>query len=637
MQTRPATRLSTLSVASFLTGALIVFVPHWFAGSDSAESPPISSAPASSMSGASVPPVARTWSAYHERTSYLNAVSRAASWETLAAEVDALALGPPDASRVFALETLLARLFELHPTRALDFVLDLDIPADRLSRVFRIWAEIDVNEALALLYRIDSPWRERQLALAILQVSGDSPENIEALISAGASLDPVGLQLDWLTWLAESGNVAEAVENALSLNAYDARRLALHDIARASKDSAAVLSLAGSVADAELRWIFVSEIYKQWSRNDVSAFLDHLATVDPRDLFLASTARDALLFAAEFAPEQTFRLSFELGEPLRRRARSVALQAMASQDPHAALARLESVADMSGDSGLLEDLEAIATGFASADVEGALSWLATLDPSHTDIVAQPVLAALAGIDLERAIDLRLDGLGGRGQAMWLHIPMHSDLENPASLADKVVVAGDRLLLADLLRRWTDSEPYDAFAWMQGRQQLTAESIRSAAQNLASRNISETLSYAHMLSSQHRSDWVQAAATAGAAFNAEETIIALRPFEEEPFYDQAMWAALAMTAAREGPHRAADLAGSAPSQRAAASIASQWASDSPDEAAAWALSLSDITVRASAVESVARAWAARDPDRAAIWIDGLTDTTLREQLRARGLP
>ncbi len=636
MQTRAATKLSTLSGASFLTGALIVFVPHWIAGSDSAESPPISSAPASSTSSAPVPRDERTLSVYQERTSYLDAVSRVASWEALAAEVEALALGPPGASRQFALETLLARLFELHPTRALDFVLDLDIPADLLSRVFRTWAEIDVDQALTLLYRIDDPWRERQLALAILQVSGDSPENIEALVSAGASLDPVSLQLAWLTWLAESGNVAEAVENALSLNAYDARRLALQDVARASKDSAAVLSLAGSVADAELRWIFVSEIYKQWSRNDVSAFLDHLATIDPRDPFLASTARDALLFAAEFAPERTFQLSFDLGEPLRRRARSTALQAMASQDPHAALARLESVAD-TGDTGLLEDLEAIATGFARADLEGALSWLATLDPSHTDIVAQPVLTALAGVDLERAIDLRLDGLGGRGIAFWLQRPFRSDLENPALLADKVFVAGDSQLLADLLGRWTDSEPYDAIAWMQGRQQLPAQVIDSAAQNLASKNVSETLSYAHMLSFQHRSDWVRAAANAGAIFSAEETISALRLFEGEPFYDRAMSIALSIAALREGGGRAAELAGNAPSQMAAALIALPWASDSPDEAAAWALSLSDATVRASAVESVARAWAARDSDRAAIWIDGLTDTNLREQLRARGLP
>jgi hypothetical protein len=244
---------------------------------------------------------------------------------------------------------------------------------------------------------------------------------------------------------------------------------------------------------------------------------------------------------------------------------------------------------------------------------------------------------IAGTDLDRAIDLRMNGLR-RSSVTWLNIPLLSDLDNPAYLADKALNGDDDALLEALLSRWATSASSEVIAWMRGKESLPPQTISSVAQEvLRYNNIQEAFDYAHLLGEDQRSMWIQSAAFAGAFYDAEGTINALQAFQQESFYDQALSAVLASTASGQGPRRAAELAGSAPPPQAAMMIGHRWADESPREAAAWALTLTDSIVRTETVESVAEIWIRNDRAAASLWINELTDYNLRTRILGRVCP
>jgi hypothetical protein len=635
---RIVNRLSCLGAMSAVVGALIATAPAWYKNPDSNRSQSIATAVAeakpASRVPASVPPGRLGAGRFMERHSLLASVAGTTSWEELVAETQSWIARTPSSKRAFALEALLTQAFEEHPDRVLSYVLGLDIDSYLLSRIFRSWAEVDADRMLAFLVQIDAPRIERQLALAVLVASGDSPETLARLVDASDSLDLVSLESSYASWLAESGDTSGAFEKALSLATYDEKRLALERIARASGDSAALFSLSTAVNDVRLRKAFLSELHKQWSRNDVLGFFEHLKSIDPRDPVVNPTVINGLLFAAEFAPVRTLALAAELGEPLQTRARSVSLEAIAAQDPQAALQHLNSITNRSQRSELLDEL---ATGYARNDLEGALAWLSTLEESDADLAASPILSAIAATDLERAIDLRLSGLN-RTSVTWLSIPMRSDMDDPAYLAQKVFNSGDNALLNAVLSRWATSESSDAVAWIRNKETLPSQVISSVAQDVLRYNsIDEAFNYARLLSADQRSTWVQAAAFAGAGYDAQGTLSALRQFQQEAFYEQAVSAVLASTASVHGPHRAAELAGSAPSSQSAMVIGHRWADEAPREAAAWALNLSDPVVRADTATAVAEVWIRDDPESASRWLNDVTDNGLRDRILRRVCP
>src|SRR5690606_21777757 len=300
-------------------------------------------------------------------------------------------------------------------------------PRSLLQAVFQAWAETDLAAAVEQLDRVGAPSRELLFALTLLGAGDYDRTLLERLAEQSRTLDVAGLEVAAIVEQARRDPVG-AVSNVRGLKGRAARQIALEEIARVSVrvDPLAALSGAELVTDWFLRHEYEGALLREWASSDMAGFLQHLATLDSQDPWAANLVRLAFDFVPISDPRSVLESARELGGGLGGIAGSVAVEALAEQDPAGALELVENA--LPSRKNVL--LRAVATGYARSDIDGAVAWVKSLDPPNAAAVAA-VVRELASVDLLAAIDLDLTVGSGMAPPDWLILRARSDLDDPA--------------------------------------------------------------------------------------------------------------------------------------------------------------------------------------------------------------
>jgi len=550
------------------------------------------------------------------------------------ARILAAAEMPRSFERDTELEALFARLFEIDPLKAADLATDLDLPLSLLASIFRAWADVDLSTAVELIDRTDGAAEEMELALAILENTGYDENLRERLIERGRTLDSSGLEVASLARLS-AREPAAAVAGALRLTEYSAQELAVEQIARTSGrvDPLAALAAGELISDFFLRHEYQVAVFEEWASVDVAGFLDKLAAIDPRDPWITNVVADwgALDVAAAAAPTLVLDFAAKHESALADAALAAALEALAEDDPAAALSYYETLATQRRSDSAVA---AVAAGFARADLDGAVAWVTAQRPPHR-AAAAAVITELASIDLDRAVELELaTGAFEGSPPTWLMVPYVSDLRNPAQIAERVAAAGHEArsssLLQAVIMRWVDSDPYAALTWLRGKGGGDAAFLTTLAERVGRNDLNGALTAASAVAPELRAAWIQQAVVGRARYDLEGAFRALERFRDEPFFAPTISAMLRSTA--PDPRLAAELLHDAPLSaldELVFPIASRWASSDAPAAAAWAVALPDLEIREKAVRAVLQGWTRSDVVGASAWARTIRDDGLRE--------
>lgn len=379
-------------------------------------------------------------------------------------------------------------------------------------------------------------------------------------------------------------------------------------------------------------------VLREWARTDPAGFLDALPTLDLRRMQLQSDSDappylDALRLASEADPRYALALGDRQAGPVGVWIRSTALEALAAEDPDTALQYLAGVEINDTRQRLLA---AVAKGFARADLDSAVAWMATLG-ENDGAAFYPVIDAVAVEDLPRSIDLDMHAIeldyGGLdyGSVSWLEDGLEADRQDPARVADILASIHSTGLLASSLAWWAQSDPYGAIAWIQSQQTISSLAVQRMAERLASRDYGSAMALAPLFSPTVRAVWIKAVLVSAAAYDVEGALDALEPFRAEPLYRDAFLNILDTAETALGPAKAAAMAGTSPTPRIAGRIASDWSKIAPRDAANWALSIEDESVRFAALRTVIVIWAGRDAGAAESWALGISDGELRSSM------
>lgn len=382
----------------------------------------------------------------------------------------------------------------------------------------------------------------------------------------------------------------------------------------------------------------LSTLLRQWARTDPAGFIDALPSLDFRNMQRADPEGPPYLYALRLASEADPRRALTVGESetgaLGEWIRAAALEALAAEDPQAALDHLDDLG-----AGDLRDrlLGSIATGFAHADPESAARWLSTL--RETDGAAfYPVIGAVAVVDLPWAIELdaralELDyGSSDYGDISWLENGLETNRQNPARIADAFASMQATGLLAKTLEWWVLRDPYGAIAWIHSQETISSWVVGGMAAELARRDYENAITLSSQFSPPVRAAWLESALGSAARFDLPGALEALERFRGGPLFDDVHSEILGTTFRTLGPAEAARVAGNTtPSSNLALQIARDWAETDSPAAADWVMSFEDESVRSTVLRSVIQSWSRRDAESAASWVLGIADETLRASM------
>lgn len=379
-------------------------------------------------------------------------------------------------------------------------------------------------------------------------------------------------------------------------------------------------------------------VLREWARTDPAGFLGALPTLDLRRMALPSGSDtppylDALRLASEADPRYALDLGDRQAGPIGIWIRSTALEALAAEDPDAALQYLAG-AEISDTRQRL--LAAVATGFARADLDAAVAWMATLGKDD-GAAFYPVIDAVAVVDLPRAIELDMRAIeldyGGLdyGSVSWLENGLEADRQDPARIADILASMHSTGLLANALAWWAQSDPYGAIAWIQSQETISSLAVQRMAARLATRDYGTAMALAPQFSPAVRAVWIKAVLATAAAYDVQGALDALEAFRGEPVFQDTFLQILGTANTMLGPAKAAAMAGTSPTPRIAGRIASDWSKIAPRDAASWALSIEDGSLRFATLRTVVVSWAGRDAEAAESWVLGIADGELRSSM------
>ena len=363
---------------------------------------------------------------------------------------------------------------------------------------------------------------------------------------------------------------------------------------------------------------------RRWAGSDPAGFLESFpALAGDRRLLGRDSGPlvDALKLAAEAEPNAVLAFGEVQSGSVGVLVRSVALEMLAASDPAAALDWLAAAAD--GD-GREHYLAAIATGYARADLDGAVAWLAELEAGDGAAV-YPVINAVALVELSRAIELDLGAierdLGGLGfgGTEWLRNGLATDRFSPARIADQLAALKSNGLLADALGFWATQDPYGAIAWIQSQPTISRLAIERLAGELGRQDYALALNLSDQFPPALRTPWVGAVLGSAAEIDVVGVLATLESFRGEPFFDDVNRRVLQSASANLGPLEAARIAGTAPPPQVAAAIVTDWVRFDPEGAAAWVLALEDANERSRALSTLVYEWTEIDAAAVEDWI------------------
>jgi hypothetical protein len=509
----------TLLVITAAAGAVVGAAVTHSLNRDRARVPTLAVEPASAQATAGVgvaapraADAARARSTTAERAEIYRAAAAADSRE-LAAMIHAAAEQPPSAARTFALEALLGRYAEIDPEEAIAVAEEAGLDTELRAPLYAAWAATDSASALAALSEVNDPAAARTIALALLPLLGGDERALRQVAAAVPFGAETLLYAEAIGTRAGTAPAA-ALEQALALTDLAARSFALERVAAswAAQDPRTALTAGDAIADPELQRLFTGYVGRQWVRLDPDGALDYLVALGngPRSDLLVSMGAQL----AQQRPRELLSLAASLPAPTQLPLRTMAIQALANEDP--ALALREAEALPAG--GQRESaIAAIARSYGARDPEGALAWAqASGEPSRL----MGVLSGIAQRDPERAFDLAaaLEAPLQRTQAIQ-GVIMGSGIglaTNPATLADRVLTLNDTAVRSNALRmllaRWSSMAPEDAADWLVTQQLSNVPgSYQQLATQLAQSNPAQAAEYTVRMPAAARSEWLQGVA------------------------------------------------------------------------------------------------------------------------------
>lgn len=379
--------------------------------------------------------------------------------------------------------------------------------------------------------------------------------------------------------------------------------------------------------------------YRDWARRDPAAFLTALPDIAAEGN-AALTRADRLgdsagVTAVRLASEADARLALEIAGTIDgdfgTAVRAAALEALAARDPESALVYIDGIG-----AGNLHDrlVAAIAAGFARHDLDAAVDWWQALPDRDRAFARDPLIAAVASVDLVRAIDLdqRAFGRFSSGEAgSWLTAGLESGRQEPARVADKLAGIQGTRLLADTMAWWVHRDTFGAIGWVMSQETVSATAIERMARTMTQRDSRQALALAAQFPPAVRARWIETVVGTLANYDPNRALDVLAQFEGEPFHAAALSNVAGAITLALGPETAAELAGSKPGINTALVIVGNWADSA--RAAEWALAIEDSTVRQYAVDMAVNGWARIDAAAARSWAAGLRDDELRAFLMA----
>jgi hypothetical protein len=569
-----------------------------------------------------------------ERAALFRLVAEAdrSTLETLTAQVAAL---PPLEGRKLALEALLTRYAELDAPAAEAFARRLGLPAAVIVPVFATWARTDARGALQALAELQ-PATALTLGIAVLATIGNDDSGIARVLGAAPQIDADRFRIEAALAKARD-DPAAGLEDLLALPPSQAggafERLAVIWLER---DAYGALAGAEAVADDTLRNELKAALTRTWANLDPDALVDYFVDLDGegREELLRLGALQAFaLVDPQRALQAAENVPGDLGAMMKR----AALLSVAQDDPLAALRIAETLPSAAEREPLIS---AIAASYGRTDPEAALAWAQSLNPPSGHVIAN-VLAGLARVDPDRAIDLlfrTMDGMGQRGAGPFMALVASGSLsaEHTGALAARLLATPNRSQeLTMLTSAWAQREPHDAARWLLGSGSAAPRNaLGVAALHLARRDPQAAIALLDAVAPERRATWLSAVAEGYAQNDARAAANWIAPHRGQAGYDAAV-AAIATATARTDAAAAArlfdsiDPAEAPDAPQTAQRIASAWARQDSRAAAAWAGAIVADVARVPAVREVAAQWAARDAAGARGWALGLPPGDARD--------
>lgn len=548
------------------------------------------------------------------------------------------AAAPRSRSRNLEIEVLMARLAEIDPSRAVGFARSGSLETRFLLQAFVALARKDTDKALDELAGLTPPARQRQVALALLDVVGSDESGTARIASLLPEQDRSSFTMDALIARAETDPIA-AIDAALEYDSLSSQSLLprLAEVA-ARHDAIAALALSETIDEEGLRRVFQNALLSAWADADPEAMfawllqapMAQLTTVAAAFQALANSDADRLLTIADALPLR-----------IRTSARQAVMQTYAERDPVAALALLDTM-PIGQDRETL--LQAIARTYGRQNPDLALAWVETL-PSVPPSVMQSLIQGIAAVDVNRAIDVFVASLDAPEATPFVGaapiqtvLPsfttmmsmLTADGADIGRLADELLATPSpsvRSMLSSALSTWAARDSAGALSWtVANADRLDAAMLPSIARQLADTDLNLAIMTLDRLLPEQRGGWLEGIVMQMARADVDGAMSFVDRYRGQPGYDGAL-GRVVQEMARSDPARAARMLAETPrtnsSGNAAFMIAREWASRDPAAAARWAAEdLAESTMQTAALSTIASTWVQRDAAAAERWMFGL---------------
>jgi hypothetical protein len=530
----------------------------------------------------------------------------------LVSQIELIARLPRSAQAAAELDALVSRLAVVDPRAAVALALDLDLDDATIARLFKVWADLDPEAALAEAVVSAPPATRRAVSLALLDVFGLDIAGIDRIASAFAYPDAMNFRVDAIANLAERdllGALDAASDTALP-QAVQSQVLIRIAQVMAPIDPAAAFEQARSIKIPLFRSRYLNSLLDEWAKLDPADLLGYLETADLPEISLGPASFHAL---AASGPERLLALAERFAPTTRTAAQAAALEVLTALDPITAYDRIKSLPTSGDISGLVRT---IADGFAAQDPNAALAWATSLEPRSPDAL-NSVLSRVAATDPIRTAEVViaeiLDPVAARGSDMpslvtVLQSALRAGSPEIAQVADRLAAHADprvSLQLDQLLTTWPQVDPDGALNWaMSNVSSLTASTAATFAQRVGAQAPTQARQTLQQLPPALRGAWLEGAASGMAGSDLAGTLSWIEQYNSDPAYERARTATLRSGAAGD-PQAVARLLqdDSELLGQLAPTIASAWASSDPATAREWVLELPQGRVRDQGLQAL----------------------------------
>ncbi len=417
----------------------------------------------------------------------------------------------------------------------------------------------------------------------------------------------------------------DALREALALDNGAMRTSAVRQIARVWARQDPRLALAQAAAlPAEVRTLFESVVATEWAFIDPAGFFAYAEVAASIDHLVQGLY---VLIATD--PERVWQIAGshpQLGNEAVATLYLSAVRGMVNRDPRGAITRLEPLATGRQRGPMLN---AIAIAYADMDIDAALAWAVSIEPSSADAVSA-VLRAIASDDLIRAYDVTTQIETGvtlaSASVTWPLVESAlAGRQAPQALADTLVQRGDSALtgrlLESLISQWVIADPDEAIPWISTNlAHVDADAWPRLAQNIVSRDIGIVTQLTELVPPEVQGAWLERIALWYGQMDGEEALAWIAAYEGHPSYSDALTRVIG-AAGITSPQFLVDFLDTSNAEvgRPAIQVAADFLTQaSPENAIQWATELVDAERSAMAIEGVVSAWVNIDPVAVQRW-------------------